>query len=93
MIIQESNPYVTTETVYQKILMVILVLQMFVKILFFFKIYENYGFLVQMVQQSVIDASPFMGFYALWVLFFTVEGKLLKWEYDDKEYSELPEFF
>jgi|TARA_B110000285_G_C14865479_1_gene486646 hypothetical protein len=66
---------------------------MFVKILFFMKVYDDYGFLVQMVLQSVVDATPFLGFFSLWVLFFTVEGKLLKWEYDDGEYSQLPEFF
>lgn len=75
--------------------MVVLVIQMFVKMLFFMKVYENYGFLVQMVGQSCIDAMPFLGFFSLWVLFFTVEGKLLNWELgeDEESYKEIPEFF
>lgn len=69
---------------------------MFVKILFFMKVYDDYGFLVQMVLQSCIDAMPFLGFFFLWVLFFTVEAKLLNWEIsedDEGAYDELPQFF
>lgn len=90
MMWQELYPNDAEESIVQIILMIVLIFQIFIKILFFMKVFDDYGFLVQMIQISILDAAPFMSFFFLWVLFFTVEFKLLQWEVDDEEYSQLP---
>lgn len=47
------------------------------KILFFMKVFADYGFLVQMIGLSILDLGPFLAFFGLWVLFFTIEFKIL----------------
>ena len=74
------------------ILMVILILQVFMKLLFFMKVFADYGFLVQMIGLSILDLGPFLAFFSLWVLFFTIEFKVLQWEYEDKDYANLNSF-
>ena len=82
MVWQELYPNDAKESIFQIMLMIVLVFQIFFKILFFMKVYDDYGFLVQMINLSCIDAAPFLSFFFLWVLFFTVEFKLLQWEVD-----------
>lgn len=67
----------------------------FVKILFFIRIYEEYGFLVQMVGNTVIQLIPFLVFFIMWILFFAILYWILKVEIDsgDEEYLNLPNFF
>ena len=76
----------------QLLLKLFLVMQAFLKVLFFMKIFAEYGFLVQMIFLSIIDVGPFMTFFSLWVLYFTIEFKILKWEIDEEEYAGLGEF-
>eukprot|EP00356_Strombidium_inclinatum_P014125 CAMPEP_0170507790 /NCGR_PEP_ID=MMETSP0208-20121228/60143_1 /TAXON_ID=197538 /ORGANISM="Strombidium inclinatum, Strain S3" /LENGTH=67 /DNA_ID=CAMNT_0010790251 /DNA_START=336 /DNA_END=539 /DNA_ORIENTATION=- len=61
----------------------------FLKMLFFMKIFSDYGFLVQMIYLSFLDMGPFMAFFSLWVLFFTIEFKVLGFEFEDADYSGL----
>lgn len=72
--------------------MCILIVQVFMKLLFFMKVFADYGFLVQMIGLSILDLGPFLAFFALWVLFFTIEFKVLQWEYDESEYASLNSF-
>jgi hypothetical protein len=50
------------------------------------KIFADYGFLVQMIFLSIMDLGPFLAFFSLWVLFFSIEFKVLKMEYSEEEY-------
>jgi len=70
----------------------VLIILAFMKILFFMKIFSDYGFLVQMVFLSFLDMGPFMAFFSLWLLFFTIEFKVLGFEFDDSEYANLGSF-
>jgi hypothetical protein len=54
------------------ILQLIIVICGFIKILYFIRIYESYGFLVQMVGETCVEIVPFMVFFTLWILFFSV---------------------
>lgn len=65
---------------------------MFVKLLFFMKIFSAYGFLVQMIFLSVLDMGPFISFFTLWLCFFAIENKILKLEINQEEYSGLGDF-
>lgn len=67
----------------------------FIKILFFIRIYEDYGFLVQMVGNTMIQLIPFIVFFFMWVLFFGCQYWILRVEIDsaDDDYLNLTEFF
>jgi hypothetical protein len=77
MFFQLNWPNNNEENIFQMILMVILIMQVFMKILFFMKVFSDYGFLVQMIGLSILDLGPFLAFFGLWVLFFTIEFKIL----------------
>jgi len=62
------------------------------KLLFFMKIFEEYGFLVQMIILSILDVRPFMAFFIIWVLFFTLIFRVMQMEYDESDYTGLPQF-
>mmetsp|Transcript_19632 Transcript_19632/g.30271 ORF Transcript_19632/g.30271 Transcript_19632/m.30271 type:complete len:202 (+) Transcript_19632:2112-2717(+) len=85
-------PKNTEDDVTQLLLKLLIVMQAFLKVLFFMKIFAEYGFLVQMIFLSIVDVGPFMTFFSLWVLYFTIEFKILKWEMDEEEYKGLTEF-
>lgn len=73
-------------------LILFLVLQVFMKLLFFMKIFADYGFLVQMIGLSILDMGPFMAFFTLWVVFFAIENRVLMLEFDESEYSGINKF-
>lgn len=59
------------------ILQIYIVFVGFMKFLFFIRIYDQMGFLVQMVGNTMIQLIPFIAFFFLWVLFFaTLQGIL-----------------
>lgn len=45
-----------------------------------------------MIFLSIMDLGPFLAFFSLWVLFFVIEYKVLKMEYEDEEYKALNSF-
>ena len=77
---------------YEIILVMLIVFQAFYKILFFLKINSNYGFLVQMIKQSIIDITGFLTFFAMWILFFTIQYKVLGAEFGLDDYPGLNNF-
>lgn len=92
MTVQFYYPRDTKENVFQILLILFLVLQVFMKLLFFMKIFSDYGFLVQMIGLSILDMGPFMAFFTLWVVFFAIENRVLMLEFDESEYDGLNKF-
>ena len=91
---QFHHPYAEDTELIRIILHMVLVLQAFIKVLFFMRLADSTGFLVQMVILSILDLRPFFMFFSLWVLFFTCETTLLKAEYSEDvldDYQGLPE--
>lgn len=66
------------------------VTQAFLKVLFYMKIFSNYGFLVQMIKQSVLDIQGFLVFFMIWILFFSIQFKILDAEFDGGDYPLMP---
>lgn len=64
-----------------RFLMVVLT---FVKILFFVRIFKDYGFLVQMLIQTFIDLIPFFGSFVIMLVFFSISLATLRMEVDDE---------
>ena len=60
----------------------VLILLSFMKLLFFMRIYEEYGFLVQMILLCVLDLIPFITSYMIFLIVFTVCFVVLKMEID-----------
>lgn len=60
----------------------LLILLAFLKLLFFIRIFEEYGFLVQMIRLCVIDLIPFIMSYMIFLMVFTVCFVVLKMEID-----------
>ena len=59
-----------------------LVILAFMKLLFFVRIFEDYGFLVQMIRLCVLDLIPFIISYIIFLLIFTICFVVLKMEID-----------
>jgi len=77
---------------YEILIIMLIVCQAFFKILFFLKIFSNYGFLVQMIKQSIIDIGGFLSFFAMWIIFFTIQYKVLGAEFGMGDYPGLNSF-
>ena len=60
----------------------LLILLAFMKLLFFMRIFENFGFLVQMILLCVLDLFPFIISYMIFLIVFTVIFVVLKMEID-----------
>ena len=63
-------------------LKVLLLLLAFLKLLFFIRVFEEYGFLVQMIMYCVRDLAPFMVAYFTLVLIFSICFTVLGTEID-----------
>lgn len=68
--------------VYMPELKMLLILLAFLKLLFFVRIFEEYGFLVQMIRLCVLDLIPFIMSYMIFLMVFTVCFVVLKMEID-----------
>ena len=53
-------------------LRIILVILSLIKLLFFLRVFEEYGFLVQIIMVCCIDLIPFITFYLIFLLMFSV---------------------
>jgi hypothetical protein len=80
--------------VYMPEMKMLLILLSFLKLLFFVRIFEEYGFLVQMIRLCVSDLIPFIMSYMIFLMVFTVCFVVLKMEIDPevKEVQNLTYF-
>jgi hypothetical protein len=62
----------------------ILIILAFLKLLFFVRIFEDYGFLVQMILLCVLDLIPFIISYIIFLFIFTICFVVLKMEIDEE---------
>ena len=63
-------------------LKLLLIVMAFIKLLFFIRIFEEFGFLVQMIIFCVIDLIPFILSYALFLIIFSICYAVLEMEID-----------
>ena len=77
---------------YEILFGMILITAGFFKILYFIRIYDDYGFLVQMVGETVKKVIPFTTFFLLWIAFFAVCFRVLRVEIDDEDYPDMSSF-
>jgi hypothetical protein len=54
-----------------KLLEILILVCVFNKLLYFLRIFEQFGFLVQMVAKTCVRTIPFSVFFVLWIFFFT----------------------
>lgn len=78
-----------TRNAVMAILSLIVVLQLFIKILYFIRLFDDLGFLVQMVNQTIQDVAPFTTYMFLYIIFFAMCQKVLRIEYDSDDYTNL----
>ena len=64
----------------------ILVVQSFFKILFFLRVFENFGKLVKLVAQCINDVNSFMFFFGGWIFVFSILFQILGLELFDEDY-------
>lgn len=53
--------------------------------MFFMKIFEGYGFLVRMIVYTIMKAKEFFMFFGLFLLFFTVNYKILDTDFGETD--------
>lgn len=91
-----ANKYVVQEEKSSEIANTVLDLAVFVlsflKLMYFLRIFENFGHLIQMLQNCLIDISVFMVFLLSWILVYTLALDILNSSFDDGDYSNLNAF-
>lgn len=73
---------VDDDAVYMPEVRLTLIVLSFMKLLFFIRIFEDFGFLVQMIQFCVIDLIPFIASYLVFLCVFSICFVVLKMEID-----------
>jgi hypothetical protein len=63
-------------------LRITLVILSLIKLLFFLRVFEEYGFLVQIILVCCIDLIPFITFYIVFLVLFSLIFSVLKMEID-----------
>ena len=63
-----------------------------IKTLFFLRVNEEFGLLIQMVQQCFIDVSAFTVFFIFWMIMFCCWFMILGMEVDESQYQLMHEF-
>jgi hypothetical protein len=61
---------------------IILVVLSLIKLLFFLRVFEEYGFLVQIVMSCCIDLIPFITIYLIFLFMFSITFVVLGMEID-----------
>lgn len=59
------------------ILNVVMILQIVLKVCYFFKIYDKFGMLVQLIMTTVQEVRTFVSFMTIWLLAFALISLLL----------------
>lgn len=70
------------EEMAEVIILIVLVSQSFVKVMFFLRVFDQFGFMVQMVGLTLIDVAPFISFYFLFMLYFALVNMIMKIKID-----------
>lgn len=67
----------------------------FIKMLFFLRMYQSFGLLVEMVAITMVEIVPFLFFFLLWVTLFALLFMNFGMEIEDAEidYYNVPLFF
>ena len=81
-------------TLYLAELRLMLVALTMIKLLFFVRIFEEYGFLVSMIQYCIIDLIPFLVSYMLFLIIFSMLYTVLRMEPDPETagIQNIPDF-
>ena len=66
-----------------------IVCQSFLKIMFFLRVFEQFGLLVDLVAQALSDSIPFTCFLIMWLILFSLLFRILGFEIDDGDYSSM----
>ena len=61
----------------------------FLKGIYFLRIYEDFGHLIQMLTNCIKDISVFLVFLITWILVFTMMLDILEANFDDGDYKNL----
>ena len=73
--------------------MLILIVGGFAKILYFLRLFNDYGFIVEMVGETMKQLIPFSLYFIMWILLFTVLFQTLQVEIPDDTYPNLTPIF
>jgi len=66
-----------------------IICQSFLKIMFFLRVFEQFGLLVDLVAQALSDSIPFTCFLIMWLILFSLLFRILGFEIDDGDYSSM----
>ena len=64
-----------------------MIIQAFVKVMFYLRIQEGFGLLVDLVSECLTDAVPFTVFLGMWICLFSVLFRLLGLEIATDDYN------
>ena len=91
MIREQPNP--GDEKTISMILMDITVFGLsFLKMIYFLRVYKEFGHLIQMLAKCIKDVSVFMVFLTTWISLFAVMLNMLEVEFSDDDYPNLNTF-
>lgn len=70
----------------------VLIMLSAMKLLFFLRIYDEFGLLVQIMNDVTYNLRYFVGFTLFWIFIFSLSMKAMNANFDSKEYPNIPEF-
>lgn len=62
-----------------------MVVQNFLKLLYFIRVFEAFGFLVKMISETLGDMINFIIYFILWIILFTLLFFVLKLDLDPSD--------
>ena len=89
VIIRMTHGFASDMTFEETLLSLILMVAGFFKVLSFMRIYEKFGFLVQMVFMTISELMQFYLFFIMWIAFFTI--CFITLQIDFSKYLDYPE--
>lgn len=92
LFLSDENDQNNVSPPWEKVMVMLIIIQAFLNIMFFLKIFSEYGFLVKMVFKSIVDVGGFLSFFIMWLIFFSLQYANLNVEFgdDDGDYSSVP---
>ena len=79
--------------IFRRVLNAWMLFLIYLKFLFFLRMYEQYGKLIELLWQCVLDLRPFLNFFVTLIILISLVLIANKVTYDHKDYDHLPEFW
>lgn len=79
--------------IFKSILNALMLISIYTKLLFFLRMYEQYGKMIQLLWQCILDLRPFLLFFVTLIILVSLVLIVNQVTYDSQDYPYLPNFW